>query len=53
MVVEALAAILGADIEANPDGPSPLNDEPEQAGRHGVDRPFDPPGSKLTVERLS
>ena len=47
MVVEARAAILSADIEASPDGPSPLNDEPEQAGRHGVERPFDPLVSKL------
>ena len=47
-----LPTVLGMDIEARPDGPSPLNDEPDLAGRHGVDREFDGPVGKPAVEPL-
>ena len=53
IVVEALPAILSADIEACPDGPSALSDEPDQAGRHGVDRQLYPPVCKGAVKPLS
>ena len=50
VVVETFPAILSADIEARANGPSPLNDEPDQAGRHGVDRQLYSPLCKGAVK---
>ena len=48
-----IAAILGVDIEACPDGPPPLHDEPDPAGRHGIGWQLNPEVCELTVEPLS
>lgn len=51
--VEVLATVLGLDVEARPDGPSPLDDEPDLAGRQGVEGQLYLPVCERAVEPLS
>lgn len=52
VVVQILPSILGVDVEARPDGPSALDDEPDLPGRQGVDRELHLPACVFAVEPL-